>query len=381
MARSKILISINSCWNFVNFRSGLVRALIADGHDVIAVAPEDGYGEKVRELGCRYVPIRMARRGTSPWSDVRLLAQYTAIFRRERPSLFLGYTIKPNVYGSLAAQMHGVPVINNIAGLGTTFQSSDWLNRLVRRLYRLALRNSAIVFFQNPDDLRRFVEDRLVEPAKARLLPGSGVDLDRFRPFRTGAGRQEKDAVFLLVARLLWAKGIAEYVEAAKALTPAFPGAVFRLLGIRDEGAGGVDQASLAAWQEKGLIEYMGSAEDVRPFMADADCIVLPTFYPEGTPRSLLEAAAMAKPIIATDVPGCREIVADGENGWLCKPRDWMDLAQCLERFLQLPISEREAMGRASRHKAETQFDERIVIQAYRRAVEDALVDTHGTHV
>ena len=370
MTRGKLLFSINSCWNFINFRSGLLRALLADGHEVIAVAPEDDHAEQVRQLGCRLIPVDMARRGTSPIADGKLLASYVRIMARERPDIFLGYTIKPNIYGSIAARRLKIPTINNIAGLGATFADRGWLNRLVRALYRNALSRSCVAFFQNPDDREMFIADRLVTPAQARLLPGSGVDLDRFRP----AASDPADAsVFLLVSRLLWAKGIGEYADAARIVRRGHPHTSFHLLGLPDEGRDAVDPASLEGWRRDNLVDYLGSVADVRPAIRDAACVVLPTFYPEGTPRALLEAAAMGKPIIATDVPGCRAIVDDGVNGFLCAPRDAEALAAAMVRFLALSPQARAEMGAASRAKAVAEFDERIIIDAYRGAIAEIL--------
>lgn len=369
MRKKRLLISINSSWNFVNFRAGLVRALVAHGYDVVAVAPTDPYVDRLAKLGARFVPLPMDSRGTSPVRDARLLAGYIAIMRRERPDAFIGYTIKPNIYGSLAARLFGIPTINNIAGLGSMFLSRGPLNQLVRGLYRTALQRAGVVFFQNPDDRRIFLEKRLVPGSIARLLPGSGVDTERFAPASKPPGGQ---FVFLLVARMLWAKGVADFVEAARKVKATVPSARFKILGIVDEKSkGAIDRATIDGWVKAGVIEFPGAADDVRLHMAAADCVVLPTYYPEGTPRTLLEAAAMAKPLIATDVAGCRQIVDHGVNGFLVPPRDPERLAQAMLDVIAMPADRLDRIGLASREKAEREFDERIVVAHYLQALSD----------
>jgi glycosyltransferase involved in cell wall biosynthesis len=363
-----LILSVNASWNIVNFRSGLVRGLAAAGYRIVALAPTDSFSPRLAALGVEHVPLDMDTRGKSPLRDLQLLWRYYRLLGRIRPAAYLGFTIKPNIYGTIAARMRGVPAVNNIAGLGETFIGRSWINRLVRILYRFALRRSGIVFFQNRDDRALFVSNGIVAEPVARLLPGSGVDLGRFAPPSTPP---RKDGfVFLLVGRLLWAKGISEYVEAARIVRRSVPEARFRLLGLLQEGAGAVDEASIRAWQAEGAIEFLGGTDDVRPFLADADCVVLPTFYPEGTPRGLLEAAAMARPLIATDVPGCREIVRDGENGYLVPPKNAEALARRMLDLIALPAAERAALGAKSRAIAESEYDERLVVERYVAAVE-----------
>ena len=373
MSPPKIILSINTSWNIVNFRSGLVRALRRKGFEVVALSPDDAYVGRLAELECRHVPLAMDNKGTNPLRDAALFLRYLMVLRRERPAVFLGWTIKPNVYGSLAARLLGVPVINNVSGLGTAFLSTGWLNRVVRFLYRAAFARSARVFFQNRDDLTLFVDSDLVRSGQARLLPGSGVDLDYFSPAPSGHRAPGVGPVFVLVARLLWDKGVGEYVEAARILRSRLPQARFQLLGFLDvENRTAVPRKAVDQWVAEGLVEYLGHADDVRPYLAAADCVVLPS-YREGTPRSLLEAAAMARPLIATNVPGCREVVDDGFNGWLCRPADANDLADRMLRFALMPEADREEMGRQGRLKAEREFSESIVVDAYLADIERLL--------
>lgn len=363
--RKKILISINTTWNLYNFRAGLIRALIDAGFEVVAVAPPDDYIPKLLGLGCRYVPLPMDNKGSHPGRDLLLFWRFLGLMRAERPDVYLGYTVKPNVYGSLAAQACGIPVINNIAGLGAVFIKRSWLTRVVMVLYRLALKRSARVLFQNEDDRQTFIDEALVRADSTDTVPGSGIDLARFSPRPRGAGPFR----FLLVARLLWDKGVGEFVDAARKLKALNPSAEFCLLGFLDvQNPAAIKRAEVKAWEAEGVIRYLGVAEDVREHLARADCVVLPS-YREGTPRSLLEAAAMARPVVTTDAVGCRDVVEDGDNGYLCRLRDADDLAEKMRRVLELTDAERAEMGRLGRAKMEREFDEAIVIEKYLGAI------------
>ena len=359
-----ILISVNSAWNVANFRAGLVRGLQNAGYHVVVLAPVDRHAARVRALGCDVIDLPMDAKGINPFADLLLLWRYWVLLRRLRPAAFLGFTIKPNVYGSLAAMALGVPVINNIAGLGTTFLRQGWLNQVAKTLYRLALRRSSCVFFQNGDDRVLFEEAGMVSRERTRLLPGSGVDLARFAPGPVQVTAL-RPPIFLMSARLLWDKGVLEFIEAVRILKRRGIDCEARLLGFMDvANPSAVPREAVEAWQLEGVVSYLGETDDVRPMLAEATAAVLPS-YREGTPRSLLEAAAMGKPVITTDAPGCRDVVRDGVNGYKVPVRDAQALAEAMARFAALTPAARAAMGRASRELVETRFDERIVIQAY----------------
>lgn len=362
--RPKLVLAANDGWNIVNYRKGLIAALQDAGYDICVVAPHGPHDEDIGGMGVAFEPIVISPRGTSPLADLRLLRNYATLLRRIRPAAFLGFTAKPNIYGSIAARLTGVPVINNISGLGTVFASRSWLTRLVANLYRVALRRSARVFFQNRDDQALFERMGLVRPGRSDLLPGSGVDLSHFRP--SAAPRQDEAFTFLLAARLLWEKGVGEFVEAARRLRRERPGTRFQILGIVErESASAVSLGPLRQWQDQGVIDYLGSAADVRPAYAGADCIVLPSYYREGVPRVLLEASAMGVPVITTNMPGCREAADDGVTGYLCEPRSAESLTDAMMRMMDLPTAERARMGAAARSKMERDFDEKRVHRAY----------------
>jgi glycosyltransferase involved in cell wall biosynthesis len=371
---ARMVISINSSWNIFNFRAGLIGALQDDGHEVVALAPRDDFSDKLEAMGCRFVPIAIDNKGTNPVLDSVLMATYRRRLKALKPDIYLGYTIKPNIYGSLAAHSLGIPVVNNVSGLGTAFLGSGPLQRLVEVLYKTSFRRSQRVFFQNEDDRAFFIERRIVADKLTGLLPGSGVDLDRFAPAPIRNRQPGEPLTVLMIGRVLYDKGVGEYVEAARRLKAEGFAARFAILGSLDaQNRTAVPRAVMEEWVREGTIDYLGTSTDVRPHIAAADCVVLPS-YREGTPRTLLEAAAMARPVVATDVPGCRQAVDNGENGLLCRAKDSEDLARAIRALLAMTAEERNVMGEAGRRKMERQFDEHLVIEKYRREISAALV-------
>jgi len=368
----KIVISINTAWNLINFREGLIRALIAQGHEVLAVAPIDRHVDRVKSLGCRFLPIKINNRGTNPFEDLVLFVRFFLLLLNEKPDVFLAYTIKPNIYGSLAAHFLGIPVVNNIAGLGSVFVKKTLLTSVVRGLYKLSLCKAVKIFFQNEDDRSYFVQEGLVPHRLTDILPGSGVDLGRFEfTPQSDAG----DCVrFLFIGRMLWDKGVGELVQAARQLKRRGFNFEVNLLGFLDvRNPSAIRSMQMDEWVKEGILSYLGESDDVRPHIIGANCIVLPSFYREGVPRSLLEAASMGRPIITTDSVGCKEVVDDGINGFLCQPQNVDDLADKMERFIKLSAFARRQMGRRGRKKIELNFDEKIVISKYLHAIAIAI--------
>ena len=362
-----LLLSANSSWNIAHFRSGLVRGLVDHGYRVVVAAPDDGYGDRVVRLGAEFLPLPVNSSGTSIHEDAKLFLRFRTIIRKLEPYAFLGFTAKPNVYGSLAAQLSGVKVINNITGLGTVFIKRSMLTVVVAGLYRLALRNSSTVLFQNSEDLKFFVAKGIIPRSKADRVPGDGVDLDRFKPSRSA--RRPGPFRFLLIGRLLWDKGVGEFVAAARIVRGTHPNVAFQLLGpVGVDNKTAIPAETLAQWIEEGVIEYLGQSEDVRPALRLADCVVLPS-YREGLPRTLLEGSAMGKPLIATDVPGCRDVVIDGETGLLCDARSAEALAEAMKRMLKLPPQQRSEMGRRGRAHIEANYGEGLVVAKYLEAL------------
>ncbi len=365
-----IMVAANQAWNLVHFRGALIEALVAAGYRVMAVAPADPEMEqRLAALGCSFAAVPIDPAGLSPRRDLASLLAFYRLIRQHRPVAWLSWTIKPNVYGSWAAARCGVAALPNVSGLGTAFIRRNLLTRLVKLLYRTGLARAATVFFQNEDDRALFLAMRLVRPGQARLLPGSGIDAAHFAPqddHRPPAGR------FLLVARLLADKGVREYVAAARLLGPRWPQARFHLMGQVDvANRTAIGAGELASWVAAGVIDYSPPCNDIRPAMREADFIVLPS-YREGLSRVLLEAAAMRRPIVTTDVPGCRDIVDDGINGYLCEARDGPALAQALERALKTDDATWQGMAQAGRARVLAQFSQDRVIALYRSALVEA---------
>lgn len=358
----KVAIVLNTSWNIYNFRMNFVRTLIDKGYEVHTIAPVDGYTNRLEEAGCRHHPVRMDSRGINPLKDVGLILELRAIYKKLRPDIILHYTIKPNIYGSIAAASLGIPTVNNVCGLGTVFLRKSLWSRIAIQLYRWSFRFPRKVFFQNPDDRDLFIEKRLVSQATADLLPGSGIDLCRFTP---SVFNRNPKFTFLLISRLITDKGILEYVEAVRRLRAEGLEARFQLLGAKDpKHRRGIPVETIQQWIEDKTIEYLGTTEDVRPFIRSADCVVLPS-YREGTPHTLLEAASCAKPIVATDVPGCHQVVEHNHNGLLCRLRDSRDLAEKMKAMSQLDDKALRQLGENGRRKMEAQFNESVVIHKY----------------
>ncbi|MBC7946208.1 MAG: glycosyltransferase, partial [Burkholderiales bacterium] len=263
MSRKAIVMAANTSWNLVNFRANIITALIEKGFRVVAIAPRDSYSEQLVRMGAEFHALDFRSSAISPARDASLFLRYLGLLRAIRPAAFLGFTIKPNIYGSLAARLLGIPTINNVSGLGTAFIKQGLITRIATNLYRQAFRRSATVFFQNDEDRKQFVAARIVDPARAQLLPGSGVDLERFTPASLPEGQR---FTFLLIARLLWDKGAQEYVDAAALVKRLYPDARFQILGFADvDNRTAVPRATLDRWIGEGLIEHLGATDDVRP--------------------------------------------------------------------------------------------------------------------
>lgn len=358
----KIAIVLNTSWNIYNFRMGLVNALFEQGHEVIAIAPKDEYSHFLIEAGCGFEEVKMDSRGANPVKDLALIFELWSIYRRVKPDVILHYTIKPNIYGTLAASILKIPVVNNVCGLGTAFLNKGIVSRIAIGMYKIAFKFPKLIYFQNNDDKNFFEDNNIIDNKHTEVLPGSGINLDHFK--RSPKINNSK-FTFLLISRLIHDKGIVEYINAIRLLKEKGIEANFQLLGNKDtEHRRGISEELINSWIKNNVVEYLGSTDDVRPFINNADCVVLPS-YREGTPKSLLEAASSAKPIIATNVAGCTNIVEDNVNGMLCKLKDVKDLANKLESMSRLPKDQLEQMGNNGRKIVEDRFDEQLVIESY----------------
>lgn len=362
----KIAIVLNTSWNIYNFRMNFIRALQAEGHEIHTIAPQDGYTHRLEAAGCIHHKITMDSRGANPIKDLALIFELGWLYKKVRPDVILHYTIKPNIYGTLAAAFLKIPVINNVCGLGTVFLKENLTSWIAMGLYKLSFRYAQKVFFQNPEDKDLFLSRRLVSTESADLIQGSGIDADHFGGSKFQRNHQ---FTFLLISRLITDKGILEYISAIRQLKEKGANFKFQLLGAADpDHSRGIKVSTIREWIGANLVEYLGTTDDVRPFINSADCIVLPS-YREGTPRTLLEAASSAKPIIATDVPGCNQVVEHGVNGFLCRPKDAIDLASKMEEMGQLDNESLQSFGINGREKVKTTFDEKLVIHKYVDAI------------
>jgi glycosyltransferase involved in cell wall biosynthesis len=364
--KRSVWIAANTSWYVFNFRRRLIHELQQAGYEVGVLAPCDPYSGRLRALGVAVYGVPIDGAGRNLVRGIFLVVKIWWLFIRQRPGLVLSFTPKANIYACLAAARAGVPVIPNISGLGRVFVRPGRLEKFVMFLYRRALRRPTRVFFQNQEDMEKFIRARAVSPSVAERLPGSGVDVARFAPTIRSADDRSESVIFLLAGRLLWEKGVGEYVRAAEVVRQKCPTAKFQLLGFvdrRDPAA--IPMSQLDSWVSEGAIEYLGFTDDVAEYYAAADCVVLPSYYGEGVPRTLLEAASMGRPIITTDMPGCRDVVDDKVSGFLCSPRDVGDLVDKMMNVLEMSRVEREEMGAEGRRKVLRQFDERIVITRY----------------
>jgi glycosyltransferase involved in cell wall biosynthesis len=363
----KIILFANTDWYLFNFRLSLARALRALGHDVLLISPPGEFGARLQAQGFRWQALPMDRSSLNPLQELRLLAHLWRLYRREQPALAHHFTIKSVVYGSIAALLARVPArVNAVAGMGYVFTNNALKARLlrpvVRGLMRLALNGrGARLIMQNSDDMAAFARAGLSQPELVRLVKGSGVDLSRFQPGGQTIAAGEPTRV-VLAARLLWDKGIAEYVAAARQLRAQGLPIRFLLAGAPDRGnPAAIPRATLVGWAEEGVIELLGHRSDMAALFASAHIAVLPS-YREGLPKSLIEAAACALPLITTDVPGCREVVTHEVDGLLVPVRDASALASAIERLHRNPAW-RHQLGLAARQRALAEFDERIVIE------------------
>lgn len=348
-----------------NFRRSLFSALIRDGYRVTVVAPaDDTFRPRLEAAGCAFVPVEIQAKGINPYCDLKLCAALYLRLRKLRPDFCFFYTIKPNIYGCVAAALAGVKHIAVTTGLGYTFIARNRVAALARRLYKVAFRSAQQVWFLNEDDRDVFLKEKLVKKEKTFVLPGEGIDTEYFDGDRYPPG--DASVSFLLVARMLWDKGVGEYVEAARLLKKKYPEVAFQLLGMAGaDNPSAIPVQTIRSWADEGLVEYLGATPDVRPYMAAASCVVLPS-YREGIPVSLLEGSAMGKPLVTADTAGCRDTVDEGATGFICRVRDAESLAGAMEKIIRMPEGERLRMGLAGREKMKREFSVERVVGCYR---------------
>lgn len=343
---------------------------MARGDRVITMAPDDEFTHRLMSIGCEHRTIPMDPRGTKPWMEARTLLSIRRQIRDLSPHAILSFTIKNNLYSGCSTFGLKTKFLPNVSGLGSAFQSGSFASKLAIIAHKFAFRKAPVALFQNEEDREQFVRSGVLPKDRTQVLPGSGVDLQRFRPnSETSTAPGQK--VFLMSCRLLWRKGVREFVEAAHAVKLDWPRARFLLLGFpSDDERLGPTKFEVEAWHRAGNIEYLPPVDDVESVLRKVDVCVLPSNYAEGTPKSLLEALAMGIPIITTDKPGCRRVVENGKNGYLCRPTDADDLQAKMVALLSLSPTEFQHFRQHSRALAERRFDEKFVIDYYLSATE-----------
>ena len=357
---NKVLILGNSGLVVFGMRGELIQRLVKEDFDVTVSFPANSLGKEqnpFKEYGVRYMETAIDRRGTNPVRDAVLLKDYIKLLKIVKPDVVLTYTVKCSIYGGMACRMLNIPYIVNITGLGKGLAEGGMKQKLLVMLYKSAVKEANCVFFQNQSD-RQFFIDHGIRYKKDDLLPGSGVNLEKYSPIPYPA---DDKIIFTYIARVMKAKGIDEFLEAAKVLKKEHPDTEFHICGFYEDDYKDIIEDA----QKQGIVTYHGQVSDVRPYEAISHCIVLPTYHPEGISNVLLEAAACARPLITTDRHGCKEVVDDGVSGYLIREKDSQDLIQKMRQFMALSREERKAMGLAGRAKVEKEFDRQIVVEQY----------------
>ena len=369
----RILVLSNSFGGLHSFRKEVFQQFRELGWEVFISSPTKGMEEKAewfRNIGCHIIDTRFDRQGMNPIADFKLMLYYRRLIKQVKADVVLSYTIKPNLYGGLAAAMCGVPQLANVTGLGAAVEYPGMLQKFTIFLYKVCMRKTHLVFFQN-DANRQFCLQHGMVKGRTRLIPGSGVNISfhTLKPYP-----QENDPVrFLFISRIRIEKGIEEYLAAAETIRKEYPNTEFHILG----GCEGDYEERLRQLTQQGIVVYHGQQSDVRPFIEQSSCIIHPSFYPEGMSNVLLEACAAGRPVITTDRPGCGEIVDDGKTGFIVRQQDKQDVIEKVRKFLSLSYEERKAMGLAARNKVEREFDRKIVVEAYVKELQDIDYDAN----
>ena len=370
MNKKKILISANVIFTIANFRIELIKFLLLRNYEIVCVASKDelsGNAEEVLEkLGVRFIEVSVSRKGLNPIEDLKYLLNLIKIYKNEKPNTVMHFTIKPNIYGTLACRFLKIPSINTINGLGSGIIKENFLSKILKVMYKTALKFSYKTFFQNNDDKEFFINNNLVSTQRVGIVPGSGVDTQSFNTCTSNT----KELTFILIARLLKDKGIYEYIEAIKSIKKTNKHAIFLLAGQFDFGnPSAITQDEVKAWTDGNIIQFIGKTDDIKNFFTISDVVVLPS-YREGLSRVLIEAASASKPIITTNVPGCKDVVDDSVNGFLCEVKNSSSLEISLKSMIELNETKIYDMGLESKKIAQSRFDKDIVNSIYLKEIE-----------
>ncbi len=370
MTKNKIIISANVLFTITNFRKNLIEFLLDKNYEIVCVANNDDLSNTsiqiLKDLKIRFIKVNISRKGMNPIEDLKYLIKLVKIYKDEKPNLVMHFTIKPNIYGTIASKIAGVVSLNTINGLGSAIIKENFFSKILKYLYKFSLLFSKKVFFQNNDDLDFFVENKLVNKNKTAIVPGSGVDTKSF----SDCTSTNNELTFLLVSRLLKDKGIYEYIAAIKELNKSNLNCKFLLAGQFDFGnPSAITKEEVKEWEDASIIKFLGKTDNIKEFFKIADIIVLPS-YREGLSRVLIEAASASKPIITTNMAGCKDVVDNGINGYLCEVKSIQSLQNCIKKMIQLSNSERVNMGENSKQMAAKRFDKDRVNEIYFKEIE-----------
>lgn len=366
-----IILVGNTTWSMIKFRKSLIERLISLNYKVTVISPSDKYVQEIKDLGSDYFDVKIDNKGSNPLKDFKLILELTKIYKTINPDLIVHYTIKPNIYGSIAAKLANIKSVVVVTGLGYTFINNTLVSKMAKILYKFSFQFPEKIFFINQDDKNEFFSKKLIKKEKVILIPGEGINTNFFK--RNNIIEENIEVKFLLIARMLFDKGVSEYVDAAKLLKDKYLNIEFGLLGYLDvANPKAITKEQMDKWVSEEHIKFYGSTDDVKSYISQSSCIVLPS-YREGISMTLMEAASMCKPLITTNVTGCRDVVDDGINGFLCEVRNASDLALKMEKMINLNIDERIAMGKAGREKMIKEFDESIVISKYLETIRQLL--------
>lgn len=365
----KIVITANTSWYIFNFRSSTIDALIVAGYEVIVLTADNLYKQQLTNLGARFELMYMEQRSKNILKETRSVFSYWKVIKRIRPDVILSFTPKSNIYVSLVSRFTKTKTISNVSGLGGVFNKKNLTSYIVLKLYKISFSTSYHVFFQNEDDRALLVNSGCVDGSKTSRIFGSGVNLDRFYP----DSRFHSTIKFIFVARFLKSKGIFHYLNAAKYLKTKYPDLSFSLLGVFDPNEKEVTPLSIQNYIDDGTVEFLGRSDSVEDVIRSYDAIVLPSWYREGVPKALIEGAASGLTIITTDNVGCRDVVREGYNGFMCQPNNLDSLISVLDKYITLTKEERNQLGKNAREFAENYCDEKIILKKYLRCIEKAI--------
>ncbi|RFS23941.1 glycosyltransferase family 1 protein [Chitinophaga silvatica] len=365
--KGRILLVGNTAWSMFNFRLSLMLYLKEKGYEVMVAAPMDNYADRFKNYDISYFQIsHLKAKGKNPLEEIRLYNELAEIYKKAAPGLIFHYTVKPNIYGSLVAKKLGIPSIAVTTGLGYIFGTRNLISLIAKKLYRFSLKNAKEVWFLNKEDKESFIDHNIIEKEKTFVLPGEGIDTQRFKAATNEVPVTSRKFRFIMSGRMLYEKGVADFVEASKILKTEGYDFESCLLGFVDvANPGAISREQIMEWEKANIIRYLGVTDNVISHLSTSDCFILPSYYREGIPRAIMEAASLEIPVITTDNVGCKDVVDDGETGFLCKVKNPVDLAEKMKQMLLLPGEKRSEFGRNARKKMLAEFSQDKIVDIY----------------